>query len=78
MSRIFRRVATPGLPGRVALAAILILAVALTVAAATPALARHTAVPQPAAAPDATVDFTLLHTNDFHGYLETDYKGRGG
>lgn len=22
--------------------------------------------------------FTILHTNDFHGYLETDYRGRGG
>jgi 2',3'-cyclic-nucleotide 2'-phosphodiesterase (5'-nucleotidase family) len=21
---------------------------------------------------------TLLHTNDFHGNLETDHKGRGG
>ncbi|MBC7263505.1 MAG: 5'-nucleotidase C-terminal domain-containing protein [Chloroflexi bacterium] len=21
---------------------------------------------------------TILHTNDFHGYLETDYRGRGG
>ena len=26
--------------------------------------------------PPAT--FTILHTNDFHGRLETDYKGRGG
>jgi 2',3'-cyclic-nucleotide 2'-phosphodiesterase (5'-nucleotidase family) len=26
--------------------------------------------------PPAT--FTLLHTNDFHGNLESDYKGRGG
>ncbi|MDM8521226.1 5'-nucleotidase C-terminal domain-containing protein [Anaerolineales bacterium HSG6] len=26
--------------------------------------------------PDTTV--TILHTNDFHGRLETDYKGRGG
>ncbi|NIM93345.1 MAG: hypothetical protein GTO18_06505 [Anaerolineales bacterium] len=25
-----------------------------------------------------TVQITLLHTNDFHGRLETDYKGRGG
>ena len=24
------------------------------------------------------VQVTLLHTNDFHGRLETDYKGRGG
>jgi 2',3'-cyclic-nucleotide 2'-phosphodiesterase (5'-nucleotidase family) len=26
----------------------------------------------------AVVQVTLLHTNDFHGRLETDYKGRGG
>ena len=26
----------------------------------------------------ATIQATLLHTNDFHGNLETDYKGRGG
>jgi 2',3'-cyclic-nucleotide 2'-phosphodiesterase (5'-nucleotidase family) len=25
-----------------------------------------------------TVQATLLHTNDFHGRLETDYRGRGG
>ena len=24
------------------------------------------------------VSFTILHTNDFHGHLESDYKGRGG
>ncbi|UCF29006.1 MAG: metallophosphoesterase, partial [Chloroflexota bacterium] len=24
------------------------------------------------------VQVTLLHTNDFHGRLETDYRGRGG
>jgi 2',3'-cyclic-nucleotide 2'-phosphodiesterase (5'-nucleotidase family) len=24
------------------------------------------------------VEITLLHTNDFHGRLETDYRGRGG
>jgi|GEM_PF-321371 len=23
-------------------------------------------------------EITILHTNDFHGYLETDYRGRGG
>ncbi|MBC8448177.1 MAG: 5'-nucleotidase C-terminal domain-containing protein [Chloroflexi bacterium] len=30
--------------------------------------------------PRATEIFplTILHTNDFHGYLETDYRGRGG
>jgi len=27
---------------------------------------------------DAIAEVTLLHTNDFHGRLETDYKGRGG
>ena len=26
----------------------------------------------------APMKVTILHTNDFHGYLETDYKGRGG
>ena len=26
----------------------------------------------------APAEFTILHTNDFHGYLETDYRGRGG
>ena len=26
----------------------------------------------------APASFTILHTNDFHGYLETDYRGRGG
>jgi 2',3'-cyclic-nucleotide 2'-phosphodiesterase (5'-nucleotidase family) len=30
-----------------------------------------------AQAPD-TVSLTILHTNDFHGRLETDYRGRGG
>jgi uncharacterized repeat protein (TIGR01451 family) len=29
-------------------------------------------------APDDVVNITILHTNDFHGNLETDYKGRGG
>ncbi len=24
------------------------------------------------------VSATILHTNDFHGYLQTDYRGRGG
>ena len=26
----------------------------------------------------STINFTLLHTNDFHGNLESDYRGRGG
>jgi 2',3'-cyclic-nucleotide 2'-phosphodiesterase (5'-nucleotidase family) len=30
------------------------------------------------AAESATVDFTLLHTNDFHGRIEADYRDRGG
>jgi 2',3'-cyclic-nucleotide 2'-phosphodiesterase (5'-nucleotidase family) len=29
-------------------------------------------------APSDVVEITILHTNDFHGNLETDYKGRGG
>ena len=29
-------------------------------------------------APNAVVTITILHTNDFHGNLEADYKGRGG
>jgi 2',3'-cyclic-nucleotide 2'-phosphodiesterase (5'-nucleotidase family) len=28
--------------------------------------------------PDQVVEFTILHTNDFHGRLETDSAGRGG
>ena len=28
--------------------------------------------------PAGAVQVTLLHTNDFHGRFETDYKGRGG
>ena len=31
-----------------------------------------------AAGPNKPVNFTILHTNDFHGRLETDYAGRGG
>jgi 2',3'-cyclic-nucleotide 2'-phosphodiesterase (5'-nucleotidase family) len=27
---------------------------------------------------DDGVQFTILHTNDFHGNLEADYRGRGG
>ena len=34
---------------------------------------------QEPAAPDGdVVEATLMHTNDFHGRLETDYRGRGG
>lgn len=38
------------------------------------------AVPTAALAvePSHTVDVTVLHTNDFHGRLETDYAARGG
>lgn len=28
--------------------------------------------------PAGPVDITILHTNDFHGHLESDYQGRGG
>ncbi len=28
--------------------------------------------------PPTSAELTILHTNDFHGNLETDYKGRGG
>ena len=33
---------------------------------------------QPPAAGEDIAEITLLHTNDFHGRLETDYRGRGG
>ena len=36
------------------------------------------AVQAPAVAPSDVVTLTILHTNDFHGNLESDYKGRGG
>jgi 5'-nucleotidase / UDP-sugar diphosphatase len=36
------------------------------------------AYPQSPTSPDAIVEFTILHTNDFHGRLETDSSGRGG
>jgi 5'-nucleotidase/UDP-sugar diphosphatase len=32
----------------------------------------------PAIAPSDVVTITILHTNDFHGNLESDYQGRGG
>ena len=35
-------------------------------------------IPASASGASHIVDFTLLHTNDFHGRLETDYRGRGG
>lgn len=35
-------------------------------------------VQAPAIAPSAIVTATILHTNDFHGHLESDSSGRGG
>ncbi len=32
----------------------------------------------PAASAQGPVNITILHTNDFHGNLQVDYKGRGG
>ena len=49
-----------------------ILVVVLAMIVPTAALAK------PPAAPTGDVEITLLHTNDFHGRLEADYKGRGG
>jgi 5'-nucleotidase / UDP-sugar diphosphatase len=34
--------------------------------------------PQAPDSPDALVEMAILHTNDFHGYLQTDSAGRGG
>ena len=47
------------------------------------AVALATIIPAVAAAdgphePAESVEFTILHTNDFHGRLETDYANRGG
>jgi 2',3'-cyclic-nucleotide 2'-phosphodiesterase (5'-nucleotidase family) len=54
---------------------LLIVGLILTLALCLFSLGPVTA--QPTTAPDA-VQITILHTNDFHGYLETDYRGRGG
>jgi len=54
------------------LGVLLILALCLPLFAVGPSALADTA-----AANDLPV-YTLLHTNDFHGHLETDYKGRGG
>jgi 2',3'-cyclic-nucleotide 2'-phosphodiesterase (5'-nucleotidase family) len=35
-------------------------------------------IPSTALGDSHLVEATLLHTNDFHGRLETDYRGRGG
>jgi 2',3'-cyclic-nucleotide 2'-phosphodiesterase (5'-nucleotidase family) len=35
-------------------------------------------IPVSASGASHIVNVTLLHTNDFHGRLETDYRGRGG
>ena len=35
-------------------------------------------IPAAAYGDSHVVSATLLHTNDFHGRLETDYRGRGG
>ncbi|MDH5373903.1 MAG: metallophosphoesterase, partial [Acidimicrobiia bacterium] len=53
-----------------------LLIVAIVVAMFIPAAA----LAKPPAAPvvDDVVEITLLHTNDFHGRLETDYAFRGG
>ena len=47
----------------------LVLVLVLALAVPTAALAVE---------PSDTVDVTVLHTNDFHGRLETDYLSRGG
>jgi len=64
-------------------AAIPVLAQQLTTPMTLPAhVDAGVAVPvgaqSPATAPSAVVTITILHTNDFHGNLESDYKGRGG
>jgi uncharacterized repeat protein (TIGR01451 family) len=41
-------------------------------------LASEPAQAPQALAPADIVTFTILHTNDFHGNLESDYRGRGG
>jgi 5'-nucleotidase len=53
---------------------LLIVVIALAMVIPTAALAK------PPAAPSGgdLVEITLLHTNDFHGRLETDYRFRGG
>ena len=55
--------------------AFLILAMVLALIVPTAALAGNKDKGKPAS---STAEITVLHTNDFHGRLETDYKGRGG
>lgn len=53
------------------LGVLLILSLSLTSVGFTPAQPAEATASQQAS-------FAILHTNDFHGYLETDYRGRGG
>ena len=53
--------------------ALLILAMVLALIVPTAALAGPKEKPS-----SSTAEVTVLHTNDFHGRLETDYKYRGG
>ncbi len=53
--------------------ALLILAMVLALIVPTAALAGPKEKPS-----NGTAEVTVLHTNDFHGRLETDYKYRGG
>jgi 2',3'-cyclic-nucleotide 2'-phosphodiesterase (5'-nucleotidase family) len=52
----------------------LIVAVIVAMVIPVAALAKPPATPSV----DDVVEITLLHTNDFHGRLEADYRGRGG
>jgi uncharacterized repeat protein (TIGR01451 family) len=62
----------------------ILLVLGLTLLFAVPVFAQRTAAPIEAArpsdvlAPSEMISITILHTNDFHGHLEPDYKGRGG
>jgi 2',3'-cyclic-nucleotide 2'-phosphodiesterase (5'-nucleotidase family) len=56
---------------------------ALSIVLAIPAFARQPVEAEAEAqalalVPSDVVTVTILHTNDFHGNLESDYKGRGG
>jgi 2',3'-cyclic-nucleotide 2'-phosphodiesterase/3'-nucleotidase len=68
---------------------LIILTIALTLVMAAPVLAWNPATATEAyesraqedvaaLAPSQAVSVTILHTNDFHGHLEPDYRGRGG
>jgi 5'-nucleotidase / UDP-sugar diphosphatase len=67
----------------------ILLVLGLTLLFAVPVFAQRTAAPAEVApieaaaprdvlAPSEMVSITILHTNDFHGHLEPDYRGRGG